>query len=92
MDHSNTTVKVALFAIITLSISLFQGDFGLLDYLALKKTEETLKQTIGELEEQNEIVKAEIDRIKSSPLYARKVLRDKYHVTEQGEHIIFFTE
>ena len=87
-----TTHWIILGTCITLLCGLFRGDFGIVDYFSLKKTQNTLRLRIKELEKQSKEVSREIENIKKSPDYARKVLRDKYHVTEKGEHIIFFTE
>ena len=45
-----------------------------------------------ELETENANLAAEIERIKESKSYARKVLRDKYHVTDDDEKIVYYAD
>jgi cell division protein FtsB len=47
---------------------------------------------VDKLKADNQELSEEIRKIKSSPAYARKVLRDKYHVTDANEKIIFFAD
>jgi cell division protein FtsB len=47
---------------------------------------------VDKLKTDNQELSEEIRKIKSSPAYARKVLRDKYHVTDANEKIIFFAD
>ncbi|MGC5189163.1 septum formation initiator family protein, partial [Escherichia coli] len=61
-------------------------------YFEIKKSREVLRQTVASLEQENETLAGEFERIRTSPSYARKVLRDKYHLTEEGEDIIFFAD
>ena len=59
-------------------------------YFDLLHTRQTLRDTVNSLESQNKQLELEIHKIQNSPAYAKKVLRDKYHVTEENETIIFF--
>ena len=86
------THLVIIGASLTLACGLLRGQFGIVDYFSLRKTKETLLHRIKELKQKNMEVSREIEKIKKSPSYARKVLKDRYHVTEADEHIIFFTE
>jgi cell division protein FtsB len=61
-------------------------------YFKLKESARKLEVAVAALEAENREMQMEIERIKSSKSYARKVLRDKYHVTDTDEKIIFFTE
>lgn len=79
-------------AVGVLLIGTMRGESSIFDYFKLRKSSEVLEATVDKLKSSNEDLSEEIRRIKSSPDYARKVLRDKYHVTEQGERIIFFAD
>jgi cell division protein FtsB len=83
---------ILLFGAIVLNIGLFRGESSLKDYFELKKSKETLSKTVNTLAQENLALDEEIMRLKKSKSYARKILRDKYHVTEPDENIIFFAD
>lgn len=62
------------------------------NYLKLLKSKEILADTIEKLEVKNKDLEDEIERITNSKSYALKVLRERYHLTEENEKIIFFTD
>jgi cell division protein FtsB len=51
-----------------------------------------LQERVSELEAENASLSQEILRIKESKSYARKVLRDKYHVTDDDEKIVYYAD
>lgn len=75
-----------------LAVGLYRGDSGLKHYWDIVKSRDVLKKTVDDLGTENARLSDEIQRLKSSPGYARKVLRDKYHETEDGEAIMFFAD
>ncbi len=79
-------------AISVLLIGTLRGQNSIFDYFKLRKSQDILESTINKLTASNENLSEEIRKIKSSPDYARKVLRDKYHVTDPNEKIIFFAD
>ncbi len=79
-------------AVAVLLIGILRGQNSIVDYFKLRKSQDVLEGTVDKLKASNESLSDEIRRIKSSPDYARKVLRDKYHVTESNEKIIFFAD
>lgn len=79
-------------AVGVLLIGTLRGESSIFDYFKLKKSSEVLEVTVDKLKQNNEVLSDEIRRIKSSPEYAKKVLRDKYHVTDGNEKIIFFAD
>ena len=81
-----------IFGIVVLSYGTIRGKRSIETYLALEKSKDILEKTIASLEDQNRQLLNEIKKLKGSPSYARKVLRDKYHLKEDNEKIIFFTE
>jgi cell division protein FtsB len=86
------TRLLAWFAIVVLVVGVFRGQSSIGTYFQLKESAAKLQTVVSDLEADNRAMQLEIDRIKSSKSYARKVLRDKYHVLEGDEKIIFFTE
>lgn len=78
--------------ILVLLVGTFRGEGSVLDYFKLRKSLGVLEATIDKLEAGNKELSDEIHKIKASPDYARKVLRDKYHVTDPDEKIIFFAD
>lgn len=83
---------VLVVAILTLTIASFRGQTNVFDYFDLKESSLVLKQALSDIEMDIDRLRLEIKRIKESPSYAHKVLRDKYHITEEGESIIFFAD
>ncbi len=79
-------------AVSVLLIGTLRGQNSLFDYFKLRKSRDVLETTVDKFKSGNEALSDEIRRIKNSPEYARKVLRDKYHVTETNEKIIFFAD
>jgi cell division protein FtsB len=75
-----------------LLIGTLRGEGSIFDYFKLKKSLDVLEETISKIESNNDELKEEIRKIKASPDYARKVLRDKYHMTDTDEKIIFFAD
>ena len=69
-----------------------RGESSIRTYLDLAQSRDILNDTVDGLKKENADLSKEITKIKQSPTYARKVLRDKYHVTDANEQIIFFGE
>lgn len=84
--------RLAWFAIVVLFLGIVRGQSSVGTYFQLKESAAKLQTAVSELEAENRDMQLEIERIKSSKSYARKVLRDKYHVLDSDEKIIFFTE
>jgi cell division protein FtsB len=93
-NFSPTTWAVVLLGVgvIVLNIGMMRGNSSLQTYFDLRKSRNILQQTVQDLKKQNEELADEINRIRKSPSYAKKVLRDKYHVTDPDEDIVFFAE
>ena len=75
-----------------LLIGTLRGEGSIFDYFKLRKSLDVLEETITKIESNNSDLQDEIRKIKASPDYARKVLRDKYHITDADEKIIFFAD
>lgn len=79
-------------AVGVLLIGTLRGESSIFDFFKLRKSSDVLEATVEKLKSNNEELSNEIRRIRNSPEYARKVLRDKYHVTDANEKIIFFAD
>lgn len=75
-----------------LGAGMLRGQSSVEGYFELKESRGVLSETVERLRKENADLANEIMRIKESPSYARKVLRDKYHVTDPDEDIVFFAE
>lgn len=84
------TVSIATFGVVVLGVT--RGETSLSRYRQLKSSRAVLEKTVEALRQENAALTNEIGKLKESPAYARKVLRDKYHVTEPDEDIVFFAE
>ena len=83
---------IYVWATLSLTIGMIRGEQSINRYLDLKKSQTTLKRAVDDLERQNWELDDEITKIQQSPSYAEKVLRDKYHMTREGEKLIFFAD
>ncbi len=78
--------------ILVLLVGTLRGEGTILDFFKLRKSLGLLDSTVERLQASNQDISEEIRKIRSSPDYARKVLRDKYHVKDPDEKIIFFAD
>ncbi len=94
---SNQAIKVQYYFFLLWTISLFlfgviQGQTSIFDYLDLTKSRDVLQQATYKLEREVANLQLEIKKINTSKVYARRVLRDRYHMTAPNEYILFFPE
>ena len=75
-----------------LCTNFWQGKTSLSDYFELKKSQKNLEETVTKLKFEIKDLEAELYKIKSSRDYARKILKDRYHLTSENERILFFEE
>ena len=96
MGHTKTSRRLALFLLglgtLVLLNGLTNGQQSIQKYFELRANMDVMQETVEGLKNENDSLRLEINKLKSSPDYARKVLRDKYHVTEPNERIVFFSE
>lgn len=83
---------LVIFGIAVLGFGTIRGENTFGSYFKLKESRKILEETVTSLRNENKNLSDEINKIKSSPAYAKKVLREKYHVTEDNEKIIFFAD
>lgn len=81
-----------LLGAILLWVNLLQGKTSLKDYFELKKSHHRLSVAVRNLELEIAKLEDEILKLKTSKDYVRKVLKDRYHLTESNERILFFDE
>ena len=91
---SPKTVAWALvaFGVGVINFGIFNGESSVENYHELKATQKQLVGVVNKLKAENDSLQTEIIKIKQSSSYADKVLRDKYHITEEDEEIIFFAD
>ena len=77
---------------VIVNVGIVRGSSTIDSYFELRKSSGILGERVDGLKKENEDLSAEIMRLKKSPDYARKVLRDKYHVTDADESIVFFAD
>jgi len=82
-------VGLGLYSII---LSTLRGGGELFDYINIQRSLSLLKQNISKLEKKAQNLEHEIFRIKNSREYAKKVLKDRYHLTDENESIMFFAD
>ena len=92
LTPSSWTVILLAAGVVVLNIGMIRGKSSVQTYFDLKKSRKILEKTVAGLKEENQRLNQEIMRLRESPSYARKVLRDKYHLTEENEDIIFFAD
>ena len=77
---------------VVVNVGMVRGPSSFASYSELGKRRDVMSKTVGVLRHENAELRGEIQRLLRSPSYARKVLRDKYHVTDPDEDIVFFAE
>lgn len=90
--HTTWVPMLLAWGIAVIALAMFRGESSFDGYLALVKSRDVLHGTVGQIAFENAAMQSEILKLKESPSYARKVLRDKYHVAEQDENIVFFAD
>lgn len=81
-----------IFGIVVLGVGIVRGHSSLRHKYRLERSAAVLRQQLDQLAAENKALSDEISKIKNSRSYARKVLRDRYHLTEHGENIVFFAD
>ncbi|SMF66818.1 septum formation initiator family protein [Pseudobacteriovorax antillogorgiicola] len=83
---------IILMGALVLTVGMIRGENPISTYWELKDSQQILEETVSGLQHDVRSLEDEIYKIEKSPHYAHKVLRDKYHVTEAGESIVFFAD
>lgn len=77
---------------VVLLIGTIRGEHSISTYFELQRSSEVLANRINSLQQENQTISDEIGKLKKSSEYARKVLRDQYHVLDANENIIFYSK
>ncbi len=87
-------LKIILFSLTALLFyHSFRESERYLAYLQLLRSKQTLEEAVLNLEKKQTKLTEEITKIKNSKSYAKKVLRDNYHLLdEEDERIVFFSD
>lgn len=75
-----------------LTSASFRGKSSLFSYFELEDSKLVLENALASIQKEIEALEKEIEKINHSQSYAKKVLRDKYHILEEDESIIFFAD
>ncbi len=81
-----------LYGALVLNIGLFRGEIGINKFFELNDSKTYLIDTIENIRTENKNLTDEINKILESQSYAKKVLKEKYHIKNANEEIIFLTE
>lgn len=77
---------------LVLILGMFRGERSLSNYVALHHKKQLLATTVSSLEANIHHLSQEIHRIENSPEYAKRILRDKYHLLAEDEHMLLFDD
>jgi cell division protein FtsB len=91
MFRTPSGILVLLFCCV-IANGIIRGGSKVTSYFQLAKSEKVLAETVANLEKENADIALEIKKLRESPEYARKVLRDKYHVTDKDEKMILLDQ
>jgi cell division protein FtsB len=77
---------------VVILLGVVRGSSDTTRYFELKKSLNDLNSTVENLKSQNLSLETEIHNIKTSPQYAKKILKDRYHITDENEDVVFFAD
>lgn len=80
-------LKIFALAFLFAVVSLFRGDYSLLEYFRIKDSIEDVEIASDSLQHQKTILEAEKERLESDEKYIEKIAREKYKMTKKGEKI-----
>ncbi len=83
---------LTFFCVLVLGIGTLRGEQSIENYIQLKKSRDALQKRVTTLQNETQNYRKEIQKIVKSKSYAKKILRDRYHVLEKDESIIFFED
>ena len=92
LKEKKITQTLYVLSTIALLIATFRGETSLSDYYRLQESAQVLQGALDKMKTEIGQLELEIEKIKESSSYAQKVLRDKYHITDDNEFIIFFAD
>ena len=84
--------SLILFASLVLILGIFRGESSIMSYFDLLSTKKALTLRVNQLKQENLDLSMEIKKIQESPMYAKKVLKDRYHTLNDNESLIFLPD
>lgn len=92
MKPQNILTWVLIFGAVVLTTGVLRGEHSISSFFSLQTSKDVLSEAVAKLEKENNDLESEILKLKKSKDYAKKVLRDKYHIKEDDEKVIFFAD
>lgn len=83
-------MTILSFGVAVLILGTVRGKTSVLSFFDLRESRDILLASNQRLSEENRMLSLEIEKIQQSTSYARRLLKDKYHVLQPGEKIHFF--
>ena len=80
------------FGLVVLSVGMLRGKTPVNAFFQLRESRDVLVASNSDLANENHKLKDEIRKIEQSASYAKRLLKDKYHIIEPGEKIVFFAD
>ncbi len=84
-------MAVGVLVLIILAFTVF-GDRGLINLVRYQKERQELVSQAQKLKEQNEELRAEIERLKNDPSYIERQAREELGMVKPGELVIQFSD
>lgn len=83
---------IIILALLYIGTTMLIGNLGLIKYLGLKKTKDNLASEIHTLENENKLMKTQIDALKNDPYYIEKNAREEFGLARPDEYIFQFQD
>lgn len=89
--------NIIFFTVITLSflyviVNMLPGDMGLIKYIRLVETKNSIEAEVKAMEEENRILQSRIKALKEDPFYIEKHAREEFGLTRPDEYIFQFQD
>ena len=93
MQVSRWAISLLLgFGVVVISTAIIRGGTPVKAYFQLRQSRDILQRSNQDLVRENSALSLEIEKIEQSSSYAKRLLKEKYHVLEPGEKIVFFED
>lgn len=77
---------------LTMLVGTLRGNHTLKDIAELKKSHNILKKTVDNLQDEIGQLSSEVLKLKTSPDYALKVLRERYNYRRDQEEVLYLPD
>lgn len=92
MNPGKAIILLLGLGLVIMALGTVRGTQTISNFFELSDSRDVLGARVAKLREENALLSQEILKLKKSSSYARKVLRDKYHITDDDERIVFFAD